>query len=95
MIRHYDIWQTAANVPSRGIVQSVLHGKPFTHTTYNAPEILLSRPSTHRRVDLKGAYLAYITSAGGDAVVIRNLVTGVTSTMYGEAREMILSLIHI
>lgn len=45
--------------------------------------------------DLKGDCLAYVTTVReeGDAVVVRNLVTGITNTLRGDAREKIVSIV--
>lgn len=78
-------------------MQSLRLGKPFTKVEFMdtgngniGPQPQLS----HRRLDLKGDTIAYISSKPGenDVVVVRNLVTGEVETLQDEARVRILSL---
>ena len=79
-------------------MHALKHARPFTVAHIEDSGSVL--PGLHPQLsqskfDLKGDLVAYISSqfGNGDAVVIRNLITGALSTLRGDARERILSVI--
>jgi hypothetical protein len=78
-------------------MQSLRFGKPFSQAEYDDTGTGLQGPQpqlSQRKLDLKGKMIAYISSKAGegDAVVLRDLITGSMSMFHGDARERILSL---
>jgi hypothetical protein len=78
-------------------MQSLRFGKAFSQAEYDDTGTGLQGPQpqlSQRKLDLKGNKIAYISSkpGEGDAVILRDLITGSMSFFHGEARERILSL---
>jgi hypothetical protein len=76
---------------------AVSQGKPCSQLT-----LLTSRNNWEPRFigfsqcsmfDFKGSKIVYNVSDGADAVVVRDLITGASSTLHGEAREKIMLVV--
>lgn len=77
--------------------QSLKFGKPFSIAEFDDTGTGLQGPQpqlSHRKLDLKGKNIGYISSkpGEGEAVIFRDLGSGSVHTYHGEARERIITL---
>jgi hypothetical protein len=78
-------------------MQSLKFGKPFSVVEFDNTGTGLQGPQpqlSHRRLDLKGKNIAYVSSKPGigDAVILRDLESGSEHVYCGDARERILNV---